>query len=290
MYSNGVPRVATNQWALGEQREAEDEITFDHSLNVSLLSLSLSLSLFLSLCRLSPLKTAKLTHTPALAGGFQQIYGIGRIMFSMSTLTDEYALHGKYSAGIAKLRAPTLTGYRANYNHQIRSVRTTLPHIYTPRLRHLIWRCLDPNPANRPSQIELRDKTRRGLDLFVAKCRARDESGQPRLDQKLFYRGSEINDMPRGEAGFQPRWDEVREVLQAEFLDPDRPRLRLPREKFEALVERPDEVVVSGVAGGAGAGRTRMQCFQDEMDGAVQLWRKRYTEQPGLESWFTDVP
>lgn len=203
-------------------------------------------------------------------------------MYGMATLADDCELHGDEGQLYADRRALDELQYKACYHHQIRRVGTRIPKTYSPRLRHLIWRCIDPNPANRPSQFELHDRTKRGLDMFVEKCKRQDDEAltepdqaqvKPRPSQKLFYRGTEINNMPRGQANFELRWDHLRDAFREEFLNPDVARLQIPQAKFERL--RPPH------PGDA-------EAFNRELVGQGLLWRQWNSVQPSLDKWFND--
>ncbi|OAG41829.1 hypothetical protein AYO21_03832 [Fonsecaea monophora] len=148
------------------------------------------------------------------------IYGAGQTIFDLVTLRGS-------PKHLSQIRAKTLERYRRNGNHQISHVHTKTPGVYSSRLRHLIRRCLDPDPANRPSQLELMDQTRRGLRLAIK--RAKRHGNYP---PKVYYRGHEINDMPLGDAGFQPSRKEFRGLIEHAFTDPDEPMLKLPAAKY----------------------------------------------------------
>lgn len=150
---------------------------------------------------------------------FPQIYGIGHIMYSLITLTRDSHLQ--------KIRAKTRRRYQRNGNHQISGVYTKKPGVYSSHLRHLVHRCLDPSPSKRPTQLELMDETARGLRM--AEKRARRNGQTP---EKLYFRGHEINDLPLGDAGFHPWSTDWQYFIRSEFVDPDIPHIRLPREKY----------------------------------------------------------
>ncbi|OAP64756.1 hypothetical protein AYL99_00728 [Fonsecaea erecta] len=152
------------------------------------------------------------------------IYGIGQIMFEMVTLR-------KSEKHLEKVRAKTLKRFRRNGNHQISHVYTKKPGAYSSRLRHLIHRCLDPDPANRPSQLELMDQTRRGLRLAIKRAKRAGE-----FPVKV-YPGHDINNMPLGDAGFRPTAGDFKYMIESEFVDPDAPRLKLPAAKYSGFPE-----------------------------------------------------
>jgi hypothetical protein len=157
--------------------------------------------------------------------------------------------------------------YKYNRYHQLRKIRTHIQGFYTPRLRRLVWRCLDPNSANRPSQLELLDQAQRGLRLYKRHLHRLADNGEALPETKLYYRGHEINDMPLGDAKRQPALADVRRVLRDEFLNPDLPRLRVPVQKYAHLL--PDVV-------------------DKEITNPKQPWRKVYTNQPDMSRWFQD--
>lgn len=157
-------------------------------------------------------------------------------MYALATLSKDQRL--------ARIRAKQYNKYRQNGNHQISKVTTKVPGVYSSRLRHLIHRCIDPDPANRPSQVELIDATLRGLRLAERRAkRARREAhaaaaGDPNVEppklpsEKVYYRDHEINDLPLGNAGFKPREDDFKYLVREEFTNPDIPRLKLPAAKY----------------------------------------------------------
>jgi hypothetical protein len=56
---------------------------------------------------------------------------------------------------------------------------------------------------------------------------------------QLYYQGHEINDMSLGPHQFKPRLGEARELLHSDFgIDPDLPRLKLPKQKWEKHYSR----------------------------------------------------
>ncbi|KIW92513.1 uncharacterized protein Z519_06360 [Cladophialophora bantiana CBS 173.52] len=148
------------------------------------------------------------------------IYGVGHTMFDIVTL----AASAKH---LGRIRAKSLKRFQQNGNHQISSVYTKKPGVYSSRLRHLIHRCLDPDPANRPTQLELMDETRRGLRLAIKRAK-RDR----KFPAKVCFRADEINDMPLGDAGFQPLRKELKNLIESQFVDPDAPKLKLPAQKY----------------------------------------------------------
>lgn len=119
--------------------------------------------------------------------------------------------------------------------------------------------------------------------MFVEKCKRQDQEAltepyqaqvNPRPSQKLFYRGTEINNMPRGQANFVLRWDDLRDAFREEFLDPDVPRLQIPQGKFDAL--RPPNPQDA-------------DAFNRELLGQGPLWRQWNSSQPSLDRWFNDA-
>lgn len=149
----------------------------------------------------------------------------------------------------------------------MRKIRTHVRGFYTPRLRRLVWRCLDPNPANRPSQLELLDQTQRGLRLYKRHLHRLAAKGEPLPETKLYYRGHDINDMPLGNAKRKPFLADVRRILRDDFLNPDLPRLRVPVQKYSHL---------------------NPEVREKEIENPTQTWRKVYTNQPDMSRWFKD--
>ncbi|KAK6369883.1 hypothetical protein LTS17_009333 [Exophiala oligosperma] len=185
------------------------------------------------------------------------IYGVGATMLNLLTLRGR--------EDIRHTRARTTQEFKRNGNHQLSGVRTKKPGVYSSRLRRLIHRCLDPNPAARPTQLELLDETRFGLRLAERRLRkARSEARAtaaaatlapnnaatnnnaaaaagaadqnhdevPEHSEKVFFQGHEINDMPLGDAHFRPKAWEITYLMTGEFVNPDVRRLRLPMEKY----------------------------------------------------------
>lgn len=140
-------------------------------------------------------------------------------MYYLVTLREE--------GHLGRIRAKSVKKFRENGYHQISGVRTKKPGVYSSRLRHLIHRCLDPNPANRPSQLELYDETFRGLKL--AHRRARRAGQHP---VKIYFRDHEINDMPLGDARFEPLYDDWKRFITGGFPNPDIPPLKFPEDKY----------------------------------------------------------
>ncbi|EHY54144.1 hypothetical protein ABEF92_008341 [Exophiala dermatitidis] len=169
------------------------------------------------------------------------VYGVGATMYSVATLCR--------TCKLMDTRAKHYAKYRQNGNHQISKVRTKVPGTYSSRLRRLIHRCLDPDPANRPSQVELMDETHRGLQLAIRRVkRARRDAAlaaaggdpnnlppgppPPLPSEKIYYHDHEINDMPLGNAGFRPKKGDYRNLVFDQFVNPDIPRLKLPPAKY----------------------------------------------------------
>ncbi|KIX94093.1 uncharacterized protein Z520_10119 [Fonsecaea multimorphosa CBS 102226] len=153
------------------------------------------------------------------------VYGLGQTMFELVTLR-------KNNKHLHRIRAKCLTRFQRNGNHQISHVLTKKPGVYSSRLRHLIHRCLDPNPASRPSQMEIMDQTRRGLRLAIK--RAKRDGNFP---VKVYFRDNDINEMPLGDAGFQPQRRDFSRLIESEFVDPDAPKLKLPADKYGGFPE-----------------------------------------------------
>lgn len=159
-------------------------------------------------------------------------------MYAVTTLrTDRH---------LSNIAAKTLQKYQRNGNHQISHVNTKTPGIYSSRLRRLIHRCLDPNPANRPSQLELFDQTSRGLRLAERRVRKARRAMQPATgpygrppaplpSERLYYKDHDINEMAQGNAGFHATLYEIHLLLTSQFVNPDLPRLQLPKAKYGHL-------------------------------------------------------
>jgi hypothetical protein len=129
-------------------------------------------------------------------------------------------------------RAKTLKTHRRNGNHQIASIDTKIVGFYSAQLRDLIHRCLDPNPANRPTQLELMHLTRRGLRMALKRAK------RAKISTKVYFRGHEINDMPRGNANFMAFTEDAKMLLDSEFVNPDLPKLRLPVSKYGHFADK----------------------------------------------------
>ncbi|EXJ93968.1 serine/threonine protein kinase [Capronia coronata CBS 617.96] len=195
------------------------------------------------------------------------IYGAGATMYAVTTLSRDRRL--------IRVRAKHYSKYRQNGNHQVSKVRTKLPGVYSSRLRHLIHRCIDPDPANRPSQVELMDATLRGLRLAERRVRrARAEAHAaaggdvnvtppPLPEEKLYYRDHEINDLPLGDAPFHAQADDFEYLVRDQFVNPDIPRLKLPKTKY---------------------GR-----FPEDWNRPAGNWRTLYSETNRENVWFKPV-
>ncbi|OCT45868.1 hypothetical protein CLCR_11230 [Cladophialophora carrionii] len=150
------------------------------------------------------------------------IYGVGQTMFELVTLVSD-------ERHLKKIRADTLEKFRANGNHQITEadVDSTPPGFYTHQLRHLVYRCLDPNPANRPTQLELMDRTHEGLQLAIERAGG--------CLPKVYFRDHEINEMPLGNADLEAAPQDFKDLIRSEFVNPDLPKLKLPPHKYRGI-------------------------------------------------------
>jgi hypothetical protein len=129
---------------------------------------------------------------------------------------------------LGRIRARSLKKFRENGNHQIPDweVNTIPPGFYTNELCRLVHRCLDPNPANRPTQLELMDRTHEGLQLAIERAGC-----VPRV----YFRDNEIDEMPLGDAKIPASTQDFKDLIRSEFVNPDLPKLKLPRERFKSV-------------------------------------------------------
>ena len=156
------------------------------------------------------------------------------------------------SGRLNDLRARTYGEYKRNGYHQLPEVWTQKAGVYTFRLRNLIHRCLDPNPANRPSQIELYDETLAGYRMAkrrvgeakeAAELEAQTTGEPPReslhslTSSKLYYKGHSINQMPLGDACFEASFYGLQRLVLDTYLNPDLPRLKVPTTKWGDVLE-----------------------------------------------------
>ncbi|KAJ9617019.1 hypothetical protein H2200_000740 [Cladophialophora chaetospira] len=147
------------------------------------------------------------------------IYGVGQTIFELVTLIPDYGhLHN--------IRARSWKKYRENGNHQIKEsdISTWPSDVYSAKLRGLVHRCLDPTPAKRPTPLDLLHLTRQGL---------REATKSAATPPRVYYRDHEIQDMPLGDAMFDPVQTDFVVLVRDEFVNPDFPALKLPREKFD---------------------------------------------------------
>ena len=169
-------------------------------------------------------------------------------MYSLMTLEkDSFALRAE--------RAKNVEQFRQFGNHQIKPLDTKKRGFYTAQLRNLIRQCLNPDPAKRPPQLELMDQTRRGLQMALKRAR------RARKPTRVYFRGHEINDMPLGDAGFTGGKEEVKRLVTDEFVNPDLPRLKIPRKKYADV---PDHLLNPG-------------------------WKKMYDKTNSHRRWFKPV-
>ena len=207
---------------------------------------------------------------------FIQIYGIGRTMWDLMDMHIG-------SQRLKTLRARTYDEYKSNGYHQLPEVWTQKPGVYTFRLRNLIHRCLDPNPAKRPSQIELYDETLAGYRMAkrrVEEARAAAAGLQAErasqciredlhslTSSKLYYKGRSINKMPVGDAGFEPALGDLQRVVFNTYLNPDLPKLNVPKRKWGEILDSSE--------------------WKERLEG--QKWRKLYSKTNSCQLWFEVV-
>ena len=135
------------------------------------------------------------------------VWGIGAIMFEL--LTNEAVAH-----------------YLYNDKWTVNGVFTDIPNVRNPRysgvLTELIRLCLMPDPWDRPSIEELELK-------IGARCQSitHEYAANPSLQQKdrLYYKGSEINQMPPGNLHY---WNPVMSVMPHPSDPPDPNEIRNP--------------------------------------------------------------
>jgi hypothetical protein len=142
-------------------------------------------------------------------------------MFELATLERD-------EKHLGRIRARSLKKFRENGNHQIPDweVNTIPPGFYTSELCRLVHRCLDPNPANRPTQLELMDRTHEGLQSAIERA-----GSVPRV----YFRDNEIDEMPIGDAKIPASTQDFKDLIRSEFVNPDLPKLKLPRERFRSV-------------------------------------------------------
>ena len=135
------------------------------------------------------------------------VWGIGAIMFEL--LTNEAVAH-----------------YLYNDEWTVNGVFTDIPNVRNPKysgvLTELIRLCLMPDPWDRPSIEE--------LELKVgARCQSitHEYAANPSLQQKdrLYYKGSEINQMPPGNMHY---WNPVMSVVPHPSDPPDPNEIKNP--------------------------------------------------------------
>ena len=135
------------------------------------------------------------------------VWGIGAIMFEL--VTNEAVAH-----------------YLYNDKWTVNGVLTDIPNVRNPKysgvLTELIRLCLMPDPWDRPSIEELELK-------IGARCQSitHEYAANPSLQQKdrLYYRGSEINQMPPGNLHY---WNPVMSIVPHPSDPPDPNEIKNP--------------------------------------------------------------
>jgi hypothetical protein len=165
-------------------------------------------------------------------GSRHNVWGFGKVMYDLLTLSEfeelyevlrmEPVRHLKYWYNFRL----TEQEYHSSGQHFMPEIRTIRQPEYSLRLRELIRECLRLNINHRPSPEVLLEMTSCGLNIAIAK--ARTASGQQvDLEDRLYFKGNEINRMTPGTTNFRMS-DRMWRELQNNLF-PDETPLNLPR-------------------------------------------------------------
>ena len=140
------------------------------------------------------------------------VFAIGVVMWEILTLNYFHLpLVYHYDHGIQPDGhiMPSITTMRGSPQRPGKKIdrRSPDPGEYSEDLRTLIRECLHPNPAERPTAQELFDR----IYLYLDECCA-EEGNSGQSQNKVYYRGNEINDMKPGTLFFPlfPREERIR--------------------------------------------------------------------------------
>jgi len=127
---------------------------------------------------------------------------------------------------------------------------------YSSQLCDTIRNCLNMDPSDRPTLIELRQITRRFARITKDALAAhRPAPDVPCDEERLYYRDNEINDMPAG-AEYLPSRVHARLLRESGFWNPDVSVLRYPNftpfEDSDGAGDEQDEAEMAGVEGDEG--------------------------------------
>lgn len=139
------------------------------------------------------------------------VFAIGVVMWELLTL-DGFLLplvyHSDHGIQPDGHIMPSITTMRGSPQRPGKKVdhRSPDPGEYSDDLRALIRECLHPDPEERPTAQELFNRILDGVDECV-----RREGDSRRSQNKVYYRGNEINDMKPGTL-FWPLFDWIERI------------------------------------------------------------------------------
>lgn len=144
------------------------------------------------------------------------VWGIGAIMFELLT----------HEAVVNYLEDDEWT-----VNEAFKDIPNARNPEYSGALTELIRLCLEPEPWNRPSIEELKLKIEKRCQSIV-----NEHAANPSLQEqdRLYYRGSEINQMPPGNWNY---WNPLMEYVPRPSEAPD--RVRDPKNPFTDTIVYP---------------------------------------------------
>ena len=126
--------------------------------------------------------------------------------------------------------------YDSKDTQQMPDIRSLLPaDTYSDRLLDVICSCLSFNKDDRPDPDDLLKEVKAGLK----ECGSRSNDGKSKDQRRLFFQGTEINDMPAGDKVLgQYLWNYYSWLVDSTYFDVELPILNPPKRFLDlALTE-----------------------------------------------------
>lgn len=161
------------------------------------------------------------------------IWAIGKVLFDLTLLAgrDSYlsSLHALPNDPTAQQ-----TGYNVNRGHMLGDLQTSTTPQYSDNLRKLMSKCMAISQDDRPSVQEVLASTQTNLDTWKDNARKMIPA-QRQEELRVYYKGTEINDMAVGPTTFVHTVPDFEKVMNDVFSDLADPPLVLPDNSFQLL-------------------------------------------------------